>query len=211
MTKRFLLSNFACIALSGLAFSVSGCGYSLQRTMNPLSEKFGIQKIYVAPLQNDSYKPGVENLVYNELVRTLAADRRIQVVNSVGDSDAILSGEVKNAGFLRGGSTTAGGLFPSKDKFPWVAAPPKDLITSTSYSATLTCNFKLALTIPIGKKSGTVWAGGFGRTHPFPGNNQIGNFGTTSSIINESEFDRALSDMARSMMMDVSESIFAQF
>lgn len=193
----------------GLAVLV-GCGYSLQGTNNPLEAQYGVRTVYIAPLVNNTYKSGVENLIYNELVRSVSANRKLKVVNTDADADAVLSGIVIEATYLHGGGTTSNGLYPTKDKFPWVARPPGDLVMSTEYTASLQCSFSLSLVDPHEKKA-EIWNSRFSRTHPFPANNQIGTFGTTSALINESEFDRALSDMARSMMDDVTESLLAQF
>jgi hypothetical protein len=56
-----------------------------------------------------------------------------------------------------------------------------------------------------------LWSGGFSKSKPFPANNQLGVFGTTSALINESEFDRVLRDLAEGIAADMHESMLAGF
>jgi hypothetical protein len=104
-------------------------------------------------------------------------------------------------------------LFPANGTTsrPWVPSVSKSIIVATEFQALLNCSFKLVLTHPAPDKKSDLWSSTFSRAKTFPANNQLGNFGTTSSLINESEFDRALADMARNMMADVHESMLAMF
>ncbi|MEK6579060.1 MAG: hypothetical protein AABZ55_07515, partial [Bdellovibrionota bacterium] len=79
------------------------------------------------------------------------------------------------------------------------------------YQAALTCQFDLQRTVIAPGKKPVIWTGGFSRSKPYPGSNQLGPPGTTSALINESEFERALSDLAENMMEDVHESMLAMF
>ena len=45
----------------------------------------------------------------------------------------------------------------------------------------------------------------------FPGNNQLGVFGTTSHLINESEFERALQELSERVALDMTENLFSMF
>src|SRR6185312_2812483 len=82
---------------------------------------------------------------------------------------------------------------------------------ATEYSATLSCDFMLVRPHPAPKQKAVVWTGSFSRSKLFEASNNLGAEGDTSALINESEFDRALSDMASSMMDDVHESMLAMF
>jgi hypothetical protein len=196
-----------------LAFILSGilllqcvsCGYSLQNTRNRLFEKEGIRKIYVSPLLNNTYKPGVENLVYNQLVRTISVNGKFILVQNAKEADAVLQGAVSTAQYGPAGTTPAENLFPFK-------SGPSDISVATEYSATLACVFTLLRqNTHSGKATVVIWSGDFSRSKPFPGNNQLGVYGTTSALINESEFDRALRDLAQNMMGDVQESMLVMF
>lgn len=182
---------------------VSGCGYTLQTSESPLKEKYGIERIYVEPVVNNSYKPGVENVVYNALLRTLNGGRRVLLVRREEDADAILQGEVSAADSAPGASIPANRLKP-------VETGPSNVFVAIEYMATLGCQFKLYRAVD-GKKGKLIWTSGFSRSHAYPGNNQLGVAGATSQLINESEFDRVLEDLARTMMDELHESMLAMF
>src|SRR4051794_31754727 len=102
---RFLLLS-ACLFMTS-------CGYSLQSSYNPLLVEDGVQTVYVQPVRNSTYKAGVENLVYNEVVRTISSRGRVKVVQQLSLADAVLNIDVVVAGYSSSASTTADQLFPS--------------------------------------------------------------------------------------------------
>lgn len=210
-------SQFSALVLLLASSLFSGCaGYEFQRSENPLLLREGVQSIYIAPLINNTYKPGVENLVYNELVRTILAGQRIKIVAKPEHADAVLVGKVNQANFNPAGVVPSQNLYPPEDSklpdgTPIPLEGPKNISIATEYGAGLGCDFSLERQVPIKGKTKVLWSSGFSRYRTFPGNNQKGVFGTTSPLINESEFDRALRDMAQSMMADLHESMLAMF
>lgn len=204
MNLRFSLAALV-LAFALFSFTVMGCGYRLQRSgQESLLTQKGIRRIYIQPVANQSYKAGADHVVYNELLRAIAASEQIRVVRTKEESDAILRGAVVSAGYNASATTFARGVFPQN-----VIA--EDIPVATEYTASLYCAFVLVQTPKLGGVEKTLWTSQFSRSKPFPGNNQIGTFGTTSGLINESEFDRALRDMAESMMADVNEAMFSMF
>jgi hypothetical protein len=196
------------LPILGLLITVlAGCGYTFQTSGSPLSQKEGVRKIYVEPFINNTYKAGVENVVYNALVRSISVHRRVRLVSRPEQADAVLKGYVNEADFLSTVSQPAH-VLPSQNGVPDAF---KDVLVSTEYSATLSCTFSLERQHPGPRQRTVVWRGGFTRSKPFAGSNQLGVRGTTSALINESEFDRALSDIANSMTGDVHESMLAMF
>ena len=93
------------------------------------------------------------------------------------------------------------------DRLKPVDSAPKNFFVAVEYSASLSVNF--SLTRREDKK--VIWTSGFGRSKNYPGNNQLGVRGTTSQLINESEFDRSLNEMAEQMMWEVHEAMLARF
>lgn len=201
------------------ALLLSGCGYTLQNSKGSSLELEGVERVYVAPVKNASFKPGIENLVYNELIRVIAAGRRVRLVEKPELADAILEGQVMAANYKSSSATSADNIYPKERKTIAISV-------ATEYVASVTCAFKLKRTkqsIPALAKRKTlsaadlaklelpIWESAFSRDKRFPGNNQKGEFGTTSALINESEFDRALGDIAHGMMQDVHESMLAMF
>lgn len=186
-------------ALCGLP----GCGYSLQNAKTNSLREIGIHRIYIAPVKNFSYKPGVENIFYNELIQVLLAGRRVKVVDHPENSDAILETSVDQATYHASAATGSGSIFPT-------TLNVISMNIATEYQADVTCSFHLKR-----QKSGvgeeTVWESGFTRSKRFAGNNQKAEYGTTSGLINESEFDRTLGEVAHTMMQDVHEAMVARF
>ena len=259
-------ATLAVLSVLGILGTLApGCSYRLQRSHqgSVLTQK-GVRRIYIAPMVNQTYKPGVDHVVFNELQRAIAMYDQVRIVRNITDADAVLKGTVSTATYGPSATTFASSIFP-----PGVGA--SDIPVATEYVATLVCGFALVqqphspelkmkgsivepkqeiLPGPVSglgptSEAGTVagapevsggntitnytgssspiggpkvsfaekvlWSSSFARSRPFPANNQIGAFGTTSALINESEFDRSLKDMAESMMADVNEAMFAMF
>jgi hypothetical protein len=194
------LAGLLCVALA------SGCGYTLQNSKSPLTESEGVRKIYVEPFSNDTYSPGVENVVYNAMIRTLSAGRRIELVPNRREADAILEGKVTAVSSTPANSVPASSLRP-------VGTGSAEILVAYEYTASLTTYFTLNRKkdrIPKGKPQG-IWSASFSRSKIYPGNAQLGTRGTTTGLINASEFDRAVHEMADQMMADVHESMLAMF
>lgn len=212
--RFFNLRLFFALAALWAAFVLSGCGYYLQNSHNEILDKEGIQTVYVKPLVNNTYKPGIENVVYNALIRTLLSHRRVKLVQSEAAADAVLQGSVSMAQFVIAGSTTANQLSPYSGSIATLPGSNLDIShtsVATVYSAFLGCDFSLRRRVtPPGKRT-VVWSSSFSRSKPFAAANQLDVLGTTSALINESEFERALSEMATNMMDDLHESMLAMF
>ena len=206
------ISRISFAILLGMALPLAGgCGYSLQGSHNVLLEKEGIHRVYVAPLLNNTFKPGVENLVYNSLVRTLSAGRRVVLVQSPQQADAILNGVVAVAASGIAGSTSMKQLDPVNGQPTSISGINENISVATIYSAQLTCQFSLTRRLtPPGKKT-DLWNSTFSRSKSFAAANRLDVPGTTSALINESEFDRALSELSQTMMGDLHESMLAMF
>lgn len=194
-----------------MGVSLPGCGYSFQHSHNPLLARYGVRKLYVAPLRNDTFKGGVENVVYNELIKVIAANRRVLLVGRREEADAVLQGTVSQAGYTRGGTTTADQLFPTAAVLPNIPRPSANTPVATEYQASLAASFTLSLVHPKPGDRAQLWDGSFSRSQVFPGNNQLDVYGTTGHLINESEFDRALRELAESVMANLHESMLAMF
>jgi hypothetical protein len=94
-----------------LSFGV-GCGYRFRgysSEENPWAQE-GIRTVYVRPMGNVTFKTGVEDYVFNSVVRTLASSGMFKVVFNARDADAELTGVVTGAGE---GVDAAGGAHDS--------------------------------------------------------------------------------------------------
>ncbi len=190
-----------------IALVASGCGYTFQNSKNPVLESKGIHSIYVVPFKNNTFKAGVENLIYNDIVKTIAANRRVKLVLDPEQADAILKGAVTEANYSQASTTTADALKPAGKGSP-------SITVAVVYNAALACSFQLQ---ENPKRSGStsegklIWSGGFSRSKPFPAANQLEPLGSTSTLINQSEFEKMLAEISNSMMADLHESMLAMF
>ena len=256
----------------------AGCGYTFQTSDNPLLARYAVRKVYILPFDNNTYKPGVENVVYNEVLKVIAANHKLVVVSDPDEADAILQGTISDASYAAGAQTTADNLFPTSGNTQGIVIdhrPGSNTPVATAYRATLSANFALSAVGPypfitptpgaspirspkpptpspwprgipsptpspspkplpsrrpyIGPEpspsasptggpiilppghTALIWSGGFQRTQAFPGNNQLDVYGTTGALINESEFDRSIREMAELIARSMHESMLAGF
>jgi hypothetical protein len=182
------------LAWASLLLLGSSCGYTLQTSHSPLTEKEGIAKIYIRPIVNNTYKVGVENTVFNALLKNIIRHRRVTVVGKASEADAVLEGSVTVAQYTG---------------FAYSGATGRTL--SSQYNAILGCAFNLRRTHPEPGQKGLLWTGGFSRSKPFVSAVQVGVRGETTALLNESEFDRVLADLASGMVAEVHESMLAMF
>ncbi len=194
------VSRLSCFLLALAAtLAASGCGYAMRTSRDPSQlSRLGITRLYVSPIQNETYRPGVENGVYSQLVRMLSATPGVRTVKSSGESQATLEGKILLAQRTVSGEIKASDLNPRN-------RGSEQLLVATEYSATLECSFALRQ----GEK--VLWNANFKRSRPFPANSQIGALGSTGALINESEFERALLEVASDMMTEVRSSLLQGF
>ncbi len=200
---------FQSSLLLGLLLLEVGCGYTLNNRRREELAKVGVRTVFVKPIENNSYKPGVENSLYNHVVATLAATRSFRIVLSESEADAILVGSVINASTRVVASPLGSQVFPS-GRIKGITGPSDRLIASI-YSLNLRSFFSLNRTARSGQSGEVIWSAEFSRDQVYTGNNQLGPYGTTSALINESEFYRALELVGEAMATDIHESITARF
>ncbi|MFN7685260.1 MAG: LPS assembly lipoprotein LptE [Oligoflexia bacterium] len=182
-----------CMALCGVL--ISSCGYSIRTSRDPSKLKqLGVHRVYVRPVENQTFRPGVENAVYSQAVRMLSSMPGLRTVHSPELADAELATTVVRADRVVSGEVKASDLNPKN-------RGSGALLVASEYSAQLGCSFVLL------KGKQTLWSGAFDRSRPFPANSQIGSMGSTGALINESEFERALTEVATDMMLDVRNSL----
>lgn len=206
--------SFLCFVSAGTV----ACGYSLKRSDSPLLEAERLKTIYLDPTINDTFKTGVEVTIYNALQKELLRVGQIALTRDREAADAVLSTVVTSAAYEVRSTTPSVQLQPTG-----LGRSDRDVVTV--YYATLGCSFTLrknpkpkkgmtlkpvvtGKTPVLGK---TLWAQDFARGKSFAANSQLGALGTTSALINESEFERALGDLAEQILSDFSESLLAAF
>ena len=167
----------------------------------PFFKSHNIQSIYVSPVQNNSFKAGVEITLYNALRKRFAQGGYIRVVDSPGQADAVISSTVMDAGYSSLAVTTA-----DKIASDGSVVGPNSVQIASSYMVTLRASFVLT-----GKNEAKLWSDQIVRNKSFPASNYLGTLGSTSSLINEGEFERSLGDLSSGIAIDAEESINAIF
>ena len=185
----------------------SSCGYTLQRSNNDVLTEMGIRKIYVAPVKNMSFKPGVENILYNELLKMVAASRRLEIVEKPEYADVVLNGRVDSAAYSPSATTSSDSVFGGVNNSPKTI----QMIVATEYQAALNFSLSLMRNQGVGAPKKEIWGSSYARTKRFPSNIQKVEYGTTSQLISESNFDRVLKEMAHATMIEVQESMLSLF
>lgn len=274
MSTFLILQKMSCTRISFLQKALSrigaicllavlglGCGYTFQTSKNPVLVAAGIQTVFVEPPLNATSKPGVDAIVYHELMRALQGQGRVKVIQNKSEADAILSVTVSGAGYAPTAGAVVSSLNPKPLQGPVLATA--GLSVASEYLAGLSCSFSLvtnaekrarmALELAAEEKEAAAaraqvalkgksqkeqsssgealrdsgeaalsppkralppaisWSAGFGRSMTFAATNQLDVPGTTSVLINESNFDRTLADMAHLMMYDMNEALFNAF
>jgi hypothetical protein len=213
-----------------VALLLTGCGYTLQGTHSHELEKEGIHRIYLAPVRNDTYKVGVENVVYNSMLKSLGSYSGIHLVSDKDQADAVLTLTVTQADAQVAGTGSASSLNPNTigNALPTILLPVANEYVATLYNALLAVSFKLTKVSSSPSVSSSsissapstslaqagprqVWAGSFSRSQIFQASNQLGSLGATSMLINESEFDRTIQGISKDMMADAREAMLARF
>ena len=98
--------------LLGLAGLLGSCGYTLRGNTREFFNQNGIRSLYVAPVKNLSYKPGVEIVIYNALRKRIAQGGYVRIVDQPGQADAEIEAKVLDASYAASGITTADQIAP---------------------------------------------------------------------------------------------------
>lgn len=195
-----------------LALAISGCGYTIRSSENSPLAALGIRRIYVEPLANNTYRAGVDALATNALLKTLAREGGLRVVKSRESADAVLSGSVTLAAYQKGAVVTSTQLRTKSQEVNGFNLIRDDVRVATTYTAQLGVSMILERTREISPKvPKRVWAADFSKSKPYSGSTQLGTLGDTSALINDSEFDQALIDLADAVSADVYQSMTAMF
>ena len=90
--RRLLrLSSPLLLALAA-ALPLAGCGYALVGRGTNIPET--IRSVYLAPLENETRRSEVEQILTRALAEELVSRRRFTVVNEAGQADAVIDGAV---------------------------------------------------------------------------------------------------------------------
>ncbi len=187
--------------------SFASCGYTFKQTENPMFKAKGIRTVYIAPVQNTTFKPGVETVLYNAILHKFSSFKRLRTTHNISDADAALRIKIDLAQSIIAASTATSSLEPLNTGDP-------NVYVASHYSASLGASFNLNKIHRKPKQEDVeeaVWSSGLTRSKTYQASTQLGVYGTTSHLINESEFDRALQDLCEQMSADAHDSMLQGF
>ncbi len=179
---------------------MTGCGYTLRGSTRPVFESKNIRTLYIAPVQNNSYKSGVDITLFNALRKRWSSGGFVRIVDREDQADAKLYATVTTA------TSAPGSPVPAEQIFP-IGNAPKGVQLATTYVVNLGVAFRLVLS----KGEEVLWADALSRQKVFQAVTFLRQFGNTSALINESEFERTLGDLSQAIVVDAEESVHALF
>jgi hypothetical protein len=181
-------------------FLSQGCGYTLRGNSRVFFENNEIRTLYVAPVRNDSFKAGVEITVYNAIRKRIAQGGYVRIVDQKSQADGEIRATILNAMYTPAGITTADQLAP-------VQTGPSNVQIASAYNVNLNISFEMESL----KTKKILWSDSFVRQKSFSASTYLGALGTTSALINESDFERTLGELSSGIVMDAEESMNSIF
>jgi hypothetical protein len=178
----------------------SSCGYTLRGNSRVFFDKNEIRTLYVAPVKNNSYKAGAEITVYNALRKRIAQGGYVRIVDERDRADAEIRSTVLTAGYSPVGITTADQIAP-------IQTGPSNVQIASAYNVNLDISFELEAM----KRHQILWRDSIARQKSFSASTYLGSLGTTSGLINESDFERTLGELSVGIVMDAEESMNSIF
>lgn len=173
---------FVCL-LGGLG--LSGCGYTLQGTQNPL-QKLGIETIFVKNFKNSTFRPGVEQMFTTAMIREIEKSKVFRLVNSAEKADAILSGEILSIDSAASATKSLS------------VGERGDIQTGSEYSASVNCLVQLHE-----RRGRIIFSQSTSGSKVYPGLALTGAKGSTVPLVNESEQRLALQYLSTQLMASV--------
>jgi hypothetical protein len=195
--KSLSVAAIAAICLLQLA----GCGYQWQRKSTAWSNR-GVHRVFVRSLLNNTLISGVEVPFSSALLREFARGERIGLVTDENAADALVTGIVNVVSSQPNSQTTVDVISNQP-----AAKSLTDFVIASDYLVTATVTVRLER-----PKTGEVlWTQTFTQAKIYPGGNRFGQEGSTSSLINSSQEQLALSDIAQIIASDAYDTMLEAF
>src|SRR4051812_38957831 len=101
------MRSISFLAVLSLSFLSGSCGYHMRGAERPFFERNEIKTLYILPVKNNAFKPGVEITVYNALRKEFAKGGYVRIVDDPALASAKLEAAVNEASFKPQATTTA--------------------------------------------------------------------------------------------------------
>jgi hypothetical protein len=126
------------------------------------------------------------------------------VVSDLADADGIVDGVISTISSDINATTTVPQIARPEDK---ESQDFSDTVIATEYVSTAVVN----MTLIRRKDSTTLWSQSFNQRKPYPSSNRFGLPGTTSMLINDSQHQMALAEIAKNMANDIYDNMLEAF
>ncbi len=179
-----------------LLLILTGCGYSLRKTENPL-HSLGIQKVFISNFNNKTYRPGLEYFFTKAMMQEIERYGAFTITNDIEEADAIIEG------------TIFGIKATPVSKSIRIDAETSAAI-ATSYQGSITC--AVNMTDRYGR---VVFSEAFSSSKAFPAplvlsgadSNVVPGANDTAPLISSSEERLAMRFLARELMANAYQRI----
>ncbi|MEW6056540.1 MAG: LPS assembly lipoprotein LptE [Bdellovibrionota bacterium] len=188
-------------ALLGFLLSSSGCGYTWRNKSNPWKAQ-KVERVYIKAMINNTLRSGLEVPFTSALIREFSRGPKVRIASNEENSDAVIESSLDAVGSSIGPTTTVDRL--SQDP---AARAFNDYVIASEYSASAT------ITVSLVRKQDkrVLWTRAFSESKTYPANNRFGLVGSTSALINSSQEQLALNEIAQVLASDAYDTMFEAF
>ncbi len=187
---------------------MNACAYRFQGSENPWREK-SVENVYINIMTNNSLRAGEEVPFTSAFLKTFSRGNKLKVVNDSKQADIVVNATIESIASNVSSSTNVPTL--TQDKL--ASQTISDMVIATEYAATATVSVQLtkgeASTNP--KLPPILLVQNFSRVKIYPGNSQFGLPGSTSVLINDSQFQMALNEIAQGIAADAYDTMLEYF
>ena len=205
MNKSFYYHSIITISFF---LNIIGCSYKFQSAVNPWQE-YSIKTVYIKIISNNSLRAGEEVHFTSAFVKTFSRGNKLKVVNDSKNADVVVNASIENIASTISSSTNVPTL--TQDKV--ASQKLSDMVVATEYIATAT----VAVQLTKGENNlnpkipSVLLVQNFTRQKIYPANTQFGLPGTTSVLINDSQFQLALNEIATGISADAYDTMLEYF
>lgn len=205
MDKSYFLK---IVILSFLLSFIISCSYKFQSAVNPWQEH-SIKTVYINIITNNSLRSGEEVHFTSAFVKTFSRGNKLKVVNDSKSADLVVNAAIENIASTISSSTNVPTL--TQDKI--ASQTLSDMVVATEYAATATVSVQLTKgeNNHNPKVPAVLLVQNFTRQKIYPANTQFGLPGTTSVLINDSQFQMALNEIATGISADAYDTMLEYF
>jgi hypothetical protein len=183
-------------------FFVSCSGYHIQGSQNPW-ESLGIKTAYIDIVTNNSLRAGLEVPFTSAFVKQFSRGNKLKIVSDEKEADVTIKAVLQSYSSSISSMTTV----PSITQDPLA----KNELSSFQIAIEYVASAAVTVSIINNSTKKVLASQNFTRQKNYPANNRYGPEGTTSVLINDSELQFALNEIARLIADDAYDLMLEVF